>query len=85
MSSLTKHLAHLTTSAETMESIDNSTLTTHPQPAAETKGKCHDCVQKGNINCSHCFICGQSGHRAIGCLQRKLLGNGKRSLERGSL
>ncbi len=85
VSSLTKHLAHLTTSAETMESIDNSTPTTRPQPAAETKGKCRDCVQKGNINCSHCFICGQSGHRAIGCLQRKLLGNGKRSLERGSL
>ncbi len=28
VSSLTKHLAHLTTSAETMESIDNSTPTT---------------------------------------------------------
>lgn len=84
VSSLTKHLAHLTTSAKTMESIDKSTPT-NPQPAAETKGKCHDCVQKGNMNCSHCFICGQAGHRAIGCLQRKLSGNGKRSLERGSL
>ncbi len=83
MSSLTKHLAHPTTSAETMESIDNSTPTTRPQPTAETKGKCRDCVQKGNINCSHCFICGQAGHRAIGCLQCKLLG--KRSLEIGSL
>ncbi len=85
VSSLTKHLAHLITSTETMESIDNSTPTTRPQPEAETKGKCRDCVQKGNINCSHCFIFGQAGHRAIGCLQRKLSGNGKRLLERGSL
>ncbi len=83
VSSLTKHLAHPTTSAETIKSIDNSTPTTRPQPTAETKGKCRDCVQKGNINCSHCFICGQAGHRAIGCLQCKLLG--KRSLEIVSL
>ncbi len=43
MSSLTKHLAHLTTSAETMESIDNSTPTTRPQPVEPGYG------QKGNV------------------------------------
>ena len=45
----------------------------------DTRGKCQECVQKGNENCPHCFRCGQAGHRAIGCLKKLSSGNGVRS------
>lgn len=53
----------------------------HQQPCqcAQTKGKpklnskqygCSECVKKGASSCNHCFTCGQTGHRAVGCLKR---------------
>lgn len=85
VSSLTKHLAQMSTPTETVNLKDGCLLTDRAQPPlSETRGKCNDCVQRNNTNCVHCFVCGQAGHRAIGCLQRKFSGNGKRSLERGS-
>lgn len=85
VSSLTKHLAQMSTPTEAVKLKDCRSPTDRTQPPwSETRGKCNDCVQKNNTNCVHCFVCGQAGHRAIGCLQRRLSGNGKRSLERGS-
>nr|XP_055027266.1 uncharacterized protein LOC129416864 [Misgurnus anguillicaudatus] len=85
VSSLTKHLAQMSTPTEAVKQKDCHSPTDRTQPPlSETRGKCNDCVQNNNTNCVHCFVCGQAGHRAIGCLQRRLSGNGKRSLERGS-
>lgn len=85
VSSLTKHLAQMSTTTETVNLKGSLSPTDRAQlPLSETRGKCNDCVQKNNANCVHCFVCGQAGHRAIGCLQRKMSGNGRRSLERGS-
>lgn len=86
VSSLTKHLAQIVKPSESMTAASpKAPPTTRPQPpATPTRGRCNDCVQNGKVTCPHCFSCGQAGHRAIGCLQKKLSGNGKRSLERGS-
>lgn len=57
-------------------------------PLLTRKGKppaCTNCSQQGLENCNHCFVCGDPGHRAIGCLERaRLQGNGSRSLLRGN-
>lgn len=31
---------------------------------------CPRCIEEGNSSCSHCFICGEDGHRAIGCCKK---------------
>lgn len=47
------------------------------------KPKCDECVKQGNQSCSHCFRCGQAGHRAVGYLQKgPKTGNLMRSLVR---
>lgn len=66
----------------------NQAPTTPPsQPSAARRGKipsCTKCMQQGSENCNHCFVCGDAGHRAIGCLKRtNQPGNGSRSLLRG--
>lgn len=43
---------------------------------------CPKCVEAGH-NCTHCFLCGEAGHLARGCLQKhRLHGNEKRPLRR---
>ncbi|KAL1269483.1 hypothetical protein QQF64_031772 [Cirrhinus molitorella] len=45
---------------------------------------CPQCVERGLQGCAHCFICGQEGHRAVGCLRKpQRQGNEKRSLKGG--
>lgn len=45
---------------------------------------CPSCVEQNRSDCCHCFICGEEGHRAVGCLKKsKNQGNGNRSLQRG--
>ncbi len=85
VSSLTKHLAQMSTPTEAVEAEkDCRSPTDRTQPPwSETRGKCNDCVQKKQYQLCSLLVCGQAGHRAIGCLQRRLSGNGKRSLERG--
>ena len=84
VSSLTKHLAQMAKTTEDVKSGGPGTQSRPQPPVTDTRGRCKECVQNSNMSCPHCFICGQAGHRAIGCLQKKLSGNGKRSLERGS-
>ncbi|KAI3351513.1 hypothetical protein L3Q82_020358 [Scortum barcoo] len=85
VSSLTKHLAQVMKPTESVTPGDSRPPAAYPQtPTAETRGKCSDCIQQHKMSCPHCFVCGQAGHCAIGCLQRKVSGNEMRSLERGS-
>lgn len=42
---------------------------------------CNNCSLHGSENCDHCFVCGDSGHRAVGCSRRaRQQGNGSRPL-----
>ncbi len=53
-----------------------------PQQGAKLWG-CPRCVEAGQQSCSHCFLCGEEGHRARGCLRKqRLQGNRKRPLPR---
>lgn len=46
---------------------------------------CPKCVEQNRLDCSHCFYCGEGGHRAVGCLQKqKSQGNANRSLQWGA-
>lgn len=60
-----------------------------PQRKPTTTGRertsgCPKCVEQGLSHCRHCFICGEEGHRAVGCLKRqKDQGNWNRSLQGG--
>ena len=43
------------------------------QPSLTRKGKipiCTNCLNQGLENCNHCFVCGDPGHQAVGCLKR---------------
>lgn len=57
----------------------DSKSTPERKPQRERKG-CQNCVSDSNPNCKHCFVCGEEGHRAVGCLKRiKPSGNWRRS------
>lgn len=46
---------------------------------------CPRCADEGRQDCTHCFVCGEGGHQAVGCLQRpQRQGNGNRPLQRGN-
>lgn len=41
---------------------------------------CPNCIASSRTDCNHCFVCGEEGHRAVGCLKRsKPSGNAPRS------
>lgn len=45
----------------------------HTQPRHKQTAKryeCPKCIEKGTDSCNHCFICGNEGHKASGCLKR---------------
>ncbi|TWW53373.1 hypothetical protein D4764_0192280 [Takifugu flavidus] len=85
VSSLTKQLAQVVRPADTATPVNTHSATAQPMPpTSEARGRCSNCVQQGKMSCPHCFVCGQAGHRAVGCLQRRTSGNGMRSLEKGS-
>lgn len=64
----------------------------HPRPLANQSSipqkktfLCPRCTEQNSPDCSHCFVCGESGHRAVGCLKRpRTQGNGNRPLSRDS-
>lgn len=88
VSSLTKHLAQMPQRTDCPLPVScgdpDSSPTYPPIQTTEKRGKCKDCADKGKATCPHCFSCGQAGHRAVGCLQRRVSGNGRRPLERGN-
>ncbi len=71
VSSLTQQMT-LANQTVDRTSTGNSNITVKHPPSltVEKKGRCPDCIMKETRNCPHCFVCGQAGHRAIGCLQR---------------
>lgn len=85
VSALTKSLEKaLTPVVSTAQENSRSMPPSTKQSAKpEIKGKCQQCLAQGNDSCTHCFRCGQEGHRAIGCLLRNnSSGNRVRSLGR---
>lgn len=89
---LTAQVSALTKNVEKMLSPDR-TMAKHQSGSSpanqkttqrnENKGKCSSCIEQGNERCTHCFTCGQEGHRSVGCLnKRSRSGNGQRSLAR---
>ncbi len=54
-----------------------------PPLKSETKGKCKQCISQNVEVCTHCFLCGQAGHRAVGCLMKSRALKERRSLGGG--
>ncbi|XP_036423626.1 uncharacterized protein LOC118806323 [Colossoma macropomum] len=89
---LTAQVSALTKSLEKVVTSNGSEMpATHPQsapkiqpPKVTVKRKCQECIQQGREKCVHCFLCGQAGHRAVGCFKQSGSGNWVRSLERDS-
>lgn len=52
------------------------------QVKSEAKGKCQQCISQNVEVCTHCFFCGQAGHRAVGCLMKSRALKERRSLGR---
>lgn len=53
----------------------------HPKLPSKKIYLCQKCTEQNLQDCSHCFVCSESGHRAVGCLKRtKIQGNWNRSL-----
>ena len=47
---------------------------------------CSNCIARNRTNCNHCFVCGEEGHRAVGCLKgSRPSGNAPRSWQRDNL
>ena len=85
VSSLTKSLEKVLTPGVKMTPENTCATSPHPKQSTkqEVKGKCQQCVAQGKDGCTHCFRCGQEGHRAIGCLlKNNSSGNRVRSLGR---
>lgn len=87
---LTTKVEELTRLVMTMQKQNQQQLTHNGrqysrQRTQSNRGKpygCPSCVEQGKQDCRHCFICGNEGHRAAGCLQRrKRQGNFNRPLE----
>lgn len=82
VSALTKSLEKALSPAATTPVPVNTIQPGSTQPPPAPKGRCKKCITDGIIRCTHCFKCGQDGHRAVGCLV-KHSGNWTRSLGRG--
>lgn len=85
VSSLARSLEKALTPVVSVATENTCTTLSHPKQSTkpEIKGKCQQCVAEGNDSCTHCFRCGQEGHRAIGCLlKNNPSGNQVRSLGR---
>lgn len=87
---LTTKVEELTRLVVTMQKQNEQQLTNngrqYNQNRTQSKrGKsygCPSCVEQDRQDCKHCFICGDDGHRAAGCLKRpKRQGNFNRPLE----
>lgn len=67
--SLTKMVESLTAK----QTFEPGCECTYPkQKARKTVGPpcCPNCRERGANSCNHCFICGEAGHRAVGCLKK---------------
>lgn len=84
---LSTQVEALTQAMETLKQQLLAPAQTADKPKTERKIQkpfgCQQCVSQAIPNCSHCFACGEEGHRAVGCLKKpKQPGNGARSRQR---
>lgn len=88
---LTEKLEHLTGMVELMRQSMQTPVTGQVSYNGKGRGDrkrekpygCDKCVEQNRPDCSHCFHCGEEGHRAVGCLKRSTRqGNWNRSLPR---
>lgn len=76
---------------KTVESLAKARMTEGQSKALDAQPQqrqrrrtCPKCSSKDVTSCNHCFVCGEEGHRAVGCLRReKRSGNDQRPLMRG--
>ena len=66
---LTKVVETLTATKTAEQSCQCAHTHPEPRPTAKKYGF-PSCVEKGTDSCNHCFICGDAGHKAVGCLKR---------------
>lgn len=87
-----RHLsAQVEALTKTVESLTKVRLTEDQckVPVSDSQRKprrrmCPKCSSKDVTSCSHCFVCGEEGHRAVGCFRRETVsGNDQRPLTRG--
>lgn len=56
---------------------------THAEQKRPKSNSCTNCLAQNLPRCTHCFYCGEDGHRAVGCLKKpKRQENWSRSLQR---
>lgn len=86
---LTEKVEKLTTLVELMQqsiSKQKADQNSYPRRSRMDSKKerpygCDKCVEQNLLDCTHCFHCGENGHRAVGCLKNsKNQGNYQRSL-----
>lgn len=90
--SLTKMVATLmnqqTTTSRVPQSQSHQPLQPPPlqsYPVGKRTARCSNCTEQDIQECNHLFVCGEAGHKAVGCLRRnKTQGNGVRLLSRDS-
>lgn len=85
VSAFTKNLEKFLSKSDNMQNCSLMAVSTVQSHRTQRNGKCQECQQQGYDSCNHCFRCGQTGHRAVGCLNRSRSGNGSRSRERDGL
>ncbi|XP_039464083.1 butyrophilin subfamily 1 member A1-like isoform X2 [Oreochromis aureus] len=66
---LTKVVESLTASQAREPTCQCANPKQKPRQTAKQYG-CPKCIESGATSCTHCFICGETGHRALGCLKR---------------
>lgn len=87
---LTEKVTELMTKVELLQrpqQINSSELCHHCKAQVEQKKpksySCAKCLAQNLSGCTHCFYCGEDGHRAVGCLKKpKRQENLSRSLQR---
>lgn len=87
---LTKKVEELMNKVELLQRpqrIQNSESCHHCQVKVDQKktrsNSCANCLEQNHPGCTHCFYCGEDGHRAVGCLKKpKRPENWSRSLPR---
>ena len=76
---LTAKIEELTNTVETMKQQRQPQSTHVLSQDSQNKSRarkerpygCPECVKQNRPNCSHCFFCGEEGHRAVGCLKKQ--------------
>ncbi|KAL6486260.1 hypothetical protein MHYP_G00056520 [Metynnis hypsauchen] len=88
MEALTKIVESMKKPTQSVEPDQRCRCSTNQQAPPTLRRKqlygCPKCIEQNLPNCSHCFSCGEDGHRALGCMKRmKPQGNGDRATVEG--